>query len=57
MLESGTHHECWFVLQALFNIASALPVRSTAAVRPINKGDFIGDLAAEGPRLVGTIVG
>ena len=57
MLESGTHHECWLVLQALFNIASALPVRSTAAVRPINKGDFIDELAAEGPRLVGTIVG
>jgi hypothetical protein len=51
MLESGMQ------LQALFNIASALPVRSTAAVRPINKGDFTRDLGAEGPRPVGTIVG
>jgi hypothetical protein len=57
MLESGTHHECWLVLQALFNIASALPVRSTVGVRPIYKGDFIGDLAAEGSRAVGTILG
>jgi hypothetical protein len=46
---SWTHHEWWLILQALFMIASVLPVTSTTAVRTINKGVLIPTSLLRGP--------
>ena len=39
--DTGAHHSCWLLLQALFMIARALTARSTTAAMTIAKGVFI----------------
>ena len=42
--ETGAHHACLLLLQALFISAMALPViTSTTAARTINKGLFVSE--------------
>ena len=51
--ETGAHHACLLLLQALFISAMVLPViTSTTAARTINKGLFILNLASAGPPTV-----
>ena len=51
--ETGAHHACLLLLQALFISAMALPViTSTTAARTINKGLFILNLASACPPTV-----